>query len=82
MLKEEIPVSEVINTITEVDNGLLQRVIIYDVFVGEQVPKGYKSMTFKLTFQSKERTLTDEDINGNIERILFELKNKLGAALR
>ncbi|MGI6412296.1 MAG: phenylalanine--tRNA ligase subunit beta [Syntrophomonadaceae bacterium] len=82
LLKEEIPASEVINTITEADTGLLQRVIIYDVFVGEQVPKGYKSMTFKLTFQSKERTLTDEDINSNIDRILLELKNKLGAALR
>lgn len=39
-------------------------------------------MAYKLTFQSKEKTLVDEDINYIIEKMLVDLKTKLGAYLR
>ena len=39
-------------------------------------------MAYKLTFQSKEKTLVDEDINSLIDNMLFDLKEQLGAYLR
>lgn len=63
-------------------NSLLSNIELFDVYVGNQVELGKKSMAYKLTFQSKEKTLVDEDINYIIEKMLVDLKIKLGAYLR
>ena len=44
--------------------------------------EGKKSMAYKLTFQSKDKTLVDEDINSIIDDMLSDLNEKLGASLR
>ena len=56
--------------------------IIFDELKEQNYLKGKKSMAYKLTFQSKEKTLVDEDINSLIDNMLFDLKEQLGAYLR
>ncbi|WP_462246854.1 phenylalanine--tRNA ligase subunit beta [Parvimonas micra] len=63
-------------------NNLLKNIELFDIYTGNQINKGKKSMAYKLTFQSKERTLVDEDINSLIDNMLFDLKEQLGAYLR
>lgn len=63
-------------------NEILKDIELFDVYVGNQIENGKKSMAYKLTFQSKEKTLVDEDINIIIEKMLSNLKNELGAYLR
>lgn len=63
-------------------NNLLKNVELFDIYTGNQIDNEKKSMAYKLTFQSKEKTLVDEDINNVIDSMLFELKEKLGAYLR
>ena len=63
-------------------NDLLKNVELFDIYTGNQIDEGKKSMAYKLTFQSKDKTLVDEDINSIIDFILKDLKDKLGAYLR
>jgi phenylalanyl-tRNA synthetase beta chain len=55
---------------------------IFDVYVGEQVPRGKKSLAFRITYRSPERTLTDEEVNQVQQQILDRLAKDLGATLR
>lgn len=68
-------------TIAENGGELLQKFSLFDVYSGEQITTGYKSMAYSLTYQSNIKTLTDEEIAEIQERILVALK-KLNIALR
>jgi phenylalanyl-tRNA synthetase beta chain len=60
---------------------LLDRIELFDVYRGEQVGEGRKSLALRLEFRSPERTLTDEDVAAARAAIEAELA-KLGGALR
>lgn len=74
--------SEVINVIKESGGDYLRRVVVFDVYTGEQVPSGYKSMALRLLFQSEERTLTDAEINESMQTIQNNLEIRLKASRR
>jgi phenylalanyl-tRNA synthetase beta chain len=61
---------------------LVTSVDIFDVYSGEQVPPGKKSLAYRLTFQSPDHTLTDKEVNKVEEQILARLTKDLGAVLR
>ncbi len=61
---------------------LIEQVALFDVYSGEQVPRGKKSLAYRLTFQSPAHTLTDEEVNGVQQQILNKLSHELGAVLR
>lgn len=72
-----------LDTINEAGSDLLIESRIFDVYKGEALTKmGKMSIAVKLTFQSKDRTLKDGDVNKEIENILSALKEKLGIELR
>jgi phenylalanyl-tRNA synthetase beta chain len=54
----------------------------FDVYRGEQVGEGRKSIAFRVEFRSPERTLTDEEAAGIRERIVGALRDRFGAELR
>ena len=62
--------------------SLVTDVALFDVYSGGQVPAGKKSMAYRLTFQSPDKTLTDQQINGVQQAILKKLSTGLGATLR
>ncbi|MFP4640786.1 MAG: phenylalanine--tRNA ligase subunit beta [Dehalococcoidia bacterium] len=55
---------------------------VFDVYTGEQVPKGKKSLAFSIRYYSPEHTLTDEEVDKMQERILAEIKKEVGAEIR
>jgi phenylalanyl-tRNA synthetase beta chain len=61
---------------------LVEQVAIFDVYSGEQVASGKKSLAYSITFQSPDHTLTDEEVNKVQQQILTKLSSELGAALR
>ncbi len=61
---------------------LVNQVTIFDVYAGEQVPLGKKSLAYRITFQSPTHTLTDEEVNEVQQQILDKLSRDLGATLR
>jgi phenylalanyl-tRNA synthetase beta chain len=61
---------------------LVDQVTLFDVYSGEQVPPGKKSLAFSVRFQSLERTLTDEEVNQAQQQIVDRLHHDFGATLR
>jgi phenylalanyl-tRNA synthetase beta chain len=61
---------------------LVERVKLFDVYSGEQLPPGKKSLAYSITFQSPAHTLTDEEVSQVQQQILDKLSSELGATLR
>ena len=61
---------------------LLRKVSIFDVYEGEQVPDGKRSLALRLVMRSSERTLSEKDITTVRQRVLAALERELGATLR
>jgi phenylalanyl-tRNA synthetase beta chain len=64
------------------DDGLLERVSLFDVYRGAPVPEGRKSMAFGLSLRAADRTLTDAEADALCTRIRDRLKSKAGAEIR
>jgi phenylalanyl-tRNA synthetase beta chain len=79
---EDVPAAEVERVVRAGAGELLDRVELFDVYRGEQVGSGRKSLALRLEFRSPERTLTDEDVaraRGAIEAALAEIGGSLRA---
>jgi phenylalanyl-tRNA synthetase beta chain len=69
----------------EISNGtdaLLKSVTAFDLYEGESLAEGLKSVTYRLTFQHNEITLTEEQIQEAIKNIVLRLKTQLGVHIR
>jgi phenylalanyl-tRNA synthetase beta chain len=79
---EEVAAGDLINAAREVTGPELRQIKPFDVYRGEQVGEGRKSIAFAISFQSPERTLTDEDAAAMRERIVEALRERFAAELR
>ena len=61
---------------------LVERVELFDVYVGENLEPGNKSLAFRIIFQSPDRTLTAEEVNRTLDGLLRTLQRETGATLR
>ena len=82
MLDESILTNDVTKVIRIAGDSLLNSVDLFDVYRGEIIPEGKKSLAFSLTFSSLDRTLQDKDIDPVFNKIVQALESKLAAALR
>ena len=62
--------------------GLLRQVSIFDVYRGKGIPEGKKQYAMSLVLRDDSRTLTDEEVERTVERLLATFKNQFGAELR
>lgn len=62
--------------------SLVSQVTLFDVYSGDKVPKGKKSLAFSVRYQSPQRTLTDEEVNRTQQEIIERLQRESGATLR
>jgi phenylalanyl-tRNA synthetase beta chain len=79
---DEVTAGELVSAATQAAGADLREMRAFDVYRGEQVGPGRKSLAFSLTFQSPERTLTDEDAAELRNRIVSALEQAFGAQLR
>ncbi len=82
VVDNEVSAQRVQATIRDVAGDCLTNLQLFDVYSGEGVESGRKSLALGLTFQDSSRTLTDEEIEGMLETILSQLNQKLNASLR
>ncbi|HXY74240.1 MAG TPA: phenylalanine--tRNA ligase subunit beta, partial [Dehalococcoidales bacterium] len=76
----DVPNQKAIDIIKVV--GLVTDVALFDVYAGNHVAAGKKSLAYRITYQSPTRTLTDDEVNNVQKAILKRLGNELGATLR
>ncbi len=82
IVDETLPADRVEGLIRQTGGKMLSNVQLFDVFRGEQVGAGKKSLAYNLVYQSFEGTLTDKDAAQIRNRIVRRLENELGAKLR
>lgn len=61
---------------------LVKRVVLFDLYWGKGLPEGKKSLAFRITYQSPNRTLTEEEVSQEQQKILTHLQEEMGATLR
>ena len=77
-----LPAGAVRDAIAKAGGKLLQKIELFDVYRGAQIPPGKKGLAYTLTYQAIDRTLTDEEVNRLQSRIQKRLEKQLGATLR
>ena len=82
VLDNNIKSDDVYRIIRDTDNSILKEIILFDYYEGKQIPDGKKSLAYSLVYRTDERTLTEEDINPIHEKVIANLRDKLGAVLR
>lgn len=80
-VSKEIFVGQLEKIIKKSGGKLLESVELFDVYEGNQIEAGKKSVAYSLTFRAKDRTLEESEINVIVEKILNKL-SELGAELR
>ena len=81
VVKKDVSASQLVNAIKSVDKKMITDVIIFDLYIGEKVEADEKSIACKVVLSSNE-TLTDEIVNGKVNKILKTLEKDLNAKLR
>jgi len=82
MLPESVPAARVTEALYAHGRPLLVDAVLFDVYVGDPVPPGKRSLAFRLSYRDPERTLTDELVNPHHEALVAALAQDLGAELR
>ena len=82
LVKDEVLVKEIEDVISSNAGNILEDMKLFDVYKGKQIPEGMKSVAYSITFRGQDRTLTDDEVNAKMQKILDALKDKLGAQLR
>jgi phenylalanyl-tRNA synthetase beta chain len=82
VVEEDVPAGAVTEMLTQTAGDALVEIKLFDVFRGEQVGKGKKSLAYKLTYQMPDKTLSDKDVAKIRKKIVKRLEYELGAKLR
>ena len=78
---DETPVAELEKAIKGAVGKILEKVTLFDVYKGEQIEKGKKSVSYSITMRSHDGTLTDEQADSAMKKVLKAL-SAVGAELR
>ena len=73
---------EVLNLIHAAGGPLIKDIDLFDMYEGEEIPEGKKSLAFHIIYQSNDRTLTDKEINKLQEKIIKTLEEEKGWEVR
>lgn len=82
VVSDEIEVGAIENVMKKAGGKTVESVKLFDVYRGEQVPEGMKSLAFNVSMRSPDHTLTDEEADKVTKKILTLLERELGITLR
>ena len=82
VVDKNITSEDIIALIKKAGGSSLDGIEVFDVYTGKGIDEDKKSIAYSLTFEKMDRTLTDEEINESLNKIIDMLEKKLGAELR
>lgn len=82
LIDNAVTMEQIEATVRESERKLLRSIELFDVYEGKNLPAGKKSYAVAIMLQDDEKTLTDRQIEGVMEKITANLAKKLGASLR
>ena len=81
-VKEDILVGDIEKAILKHGGGLIEKLELFDIYRGNQIEKGLKSVAYSIVYRSYERTLTDDEVNKIQDLIIKDLEISFDAKLR
>ena len=82
LLDESVTYADVRKTALRAGKKLIKSITLFDVYRGEKILFGKKQYALNFVLQDPEHTLTDQEVEKTMERVLEALKSELGAILR
>ena len=82
VIDEKYSSGEIINLVKKVDKELIKDVKIFDIYQGDNISAGKKSIAFNVTLEPKDKTLSEKDIEQVSKKIISVVQEKTGATLR
>jgi phenylalanyl-tRNA synthetase beta chain len=82
LVDENTPVNALLENIKSTSSEDLQEILLFDVYTGSGIDSGLKSVALGLILQGFSRTLTDDDVDSELEKIVTGLNKNFGATLR
>ncbi len=82
VVPEEVTAAQVLEAIRKGGGSLLTRVELFDIYRGQPIPAGHKSLAYKLTYESLEKPLTDPQVVDIRNRIIRRVAQAVGGTLR
>jgi len=82
LVDESVAADAVIRAARTGDRALITNVALFDVYAGDKLPEGKKSLALEVTFQPRERTLTDAEIEAACSKVIAAVAKATGATLR
>ena len=82
LVADEIPFADILNCVKNLKEEEVEGIDVFDIYKGDHVPTGLKSVAIRVRYRSLERTLTDEEVSCIHTRIIDSLVNKINATIR
>jgi phenylalanyl-tRNA synthetase beta chain len=82
IVSDEMPAAQVRETILKAGGFILKDAELFDIFRGEQIGAGSKSLAYRLTWQAPNRTLNDKEVGKMRERVIQVLEKEIKAKVR
>jgi len=82
LVKQEILVEDLVKSIKSATSEIIQEILLFDVYTGTGIEVGLKSVALGLILQGFSATLTDDDVEKEISKIVTVLNDRFGATLR
>ena len=82
LISKNINAQQLVDAIKNTDTSMIKKIKIFDVYEGENIPSDKKSIALKVTIQSDEKTLNDNELKDISNRIIKSVEEHTGAQLR
>jgi len=82
LVEEDVPAETVMRAVRQADKTMITDVSVFDVYKGQGVPEGQKSLALSVTYQPREATLTDEQIDALGAKVVAAVEKATGGKLR
>jgi phenylalanyl-tRNA synthetase beta chain len=82
VIDKHISFSEISNIVHETEKRFIRNIITFDVYEGDKIPEGKKAYALGFTLLDETKTLTDEEIDKTMNKLMKAFEEKLGAVIR
>ncbi|MBE6049886.1 MAG: phenylalanine--tRNA ligase subunit beta [Clostridium sp.] len=82
LVDDEVLVGDLEDTIKRAGGNLVEKITLFDIYKGAQIPEGKKSIAYAIVYRDPKKSLTDNEVNKAHDKILKNLEKKFDAQLR
>ncbi len=81
-VREEFTAGEIASALSEASEGLAESVRLFDLYRGDQIPEGHRSLAFRMTYRDPEATLTDKQVDKVHAKVAKLARDRFQATIR